>query len=422
MFKKTLSTLAVLSAMSLTVACSDDDDYTYTSARTSTQTDTEVEAITTDTVKANYVAMAYAAYSDSLTTAQALQEAVDAFIAAPTEDNLTAAKAAYKVARAPYQESEIMRWDSNITVGKDLTTDGGVASVDEWEGQVNAWPLDENHIVSIIEGSAQIDTALLLDQNGANDNEANVTTGVHAIEFMLWGEDTHGTDAGAGERAAVEFDVNNCADALCDRRAQYLKVATDLLVDDLVLMQAEWSADAVTTEGTLAYNFTESELALDYILGSIHAMATDELAGARMNSGLTLGDPEEEHDCFSDLSHVAIYHNFQGVKNAFYGNYGEIDGPGIGDLIREADETTYSDIDEALTSIETHMAQILAFGEDETNPVKFDQIIGQASTDAERQVAEAAVAELIGLDAKLKAATEVLSLNPIDTTGGGDGD
>lgn len=381
-----------------------------------------VEEVTTETVKANYVAMAYAAYTDSLTTAVELKTAVDAFIALPSEATLDAAKAAYKEARKPYQESEIMRWDTSITIDKGLDSEGGLASVDEWEGQVNAWPLDENHIDSIINGDETINTELLLAQNGANDNEANVTTGVHAIEYMLWGADTHGTEAGAGERPASEFDVANCFDMYCERRVQYLQTATDLLVDDLTAMQAEWSESAATTEGTLAHNFLNSELALDYIIGSIHAMATDELAGARMNSGLLTGDVEEEHDCFSDLSHIAIYHNFQGVKNAFYGNYGEIEGPGLGDLIKDLDETTYKDIDEALTSIETHMAAILEFGEREENPVKFDQIIGQLSTDTERNVAEQAVNELFLLDEKIRTAVEVLSLNPIDTSGGGDSD
>jgi len=378
--------------------------------------------ITAEQVKSNYVAMAYAAYSDSLTTAKALQTAVDAFIASPMEENLAAAKAAYKEARIPYQQSEIMRWDTSITLESNLDQNGGPTSVDEWEGQVNAWPLDENHIDSIIAGEEVINQELLLAQNGANDNEANVTTGVHAIEYMLWGADTHGTEAGAGERPAIDFNVDGCLDTLCQRRLDYLKTATDLLVDDLTAMQAEWSEQAATTAGTLAYNFLQSENSLDYIIGSIHAMATDELAGARMNSGLTLGDPEEEHDCFSDLSHVAIYYNYQGVKNAFYGSYGTIDGAGIGDLIKQADETTYTDLHVAFESIEQHMKAILDAGERDENPVKFDQIIGQASTDTERQIAETAVEELIELDQKIKAAVQVLSLNPIDTSGGGDGD
>lgn len=411
MFNQKVSLIATSIVMGLVAGCG-----------SSSNSSNSAQEVTIEDVKANYVSMAYAAYSDSLTTAQDLKTAVDTFIADPSETNLTAAKAAYKEARVPYQQSEILRFDSSITLSANLAADGGLSSVDDWEGQVNAWPLDESHIDSLISGTDAIDMALLLAQNGSNDNEANVTTGVHAIEYMLWGADNNGTDAGAGERPASDFDVTGCFDTFCERRVDYLEAATDLLVTDLTTMQAEWTETASTTEGSLAYNFLNSDLALDYIIGSIHAMATDELAGARMNSGLLLGDPEEEHDCFSDLSHVAIYNNFQGVKNAFYGSYGDIDGAAIGDLIMQADATTYNNIDAALTSIEGHMSQILEFGEREVNPIKYDQIIGQGSSDTERAVAEIAVDELIALDQEIKAAVQVLSLNTIDTSGGGDSD
>lgn len=403
------------SAIALITACNSSDYSEEGSVATGTQAQIKQEQI-----KQNYVAMAYAAYSDSLTTAQTLQTAVNTFISTPTEVNLDAAKAAYKDARIPYQQAEIMRWDSSITLSQDLSADGGLASVDEWEGQVNAWPLDESHIDSLIQGSATINTELLLAQNGANDSEANVTTGVHAVEYLLWGRDTHGTSAGAGERPASDYDVVGCLDTYCQRRAQYLSTVTNLLVTDLTNMKAEWSVSAATTAGSLAYNFLNSEFALDYIIGSIHAMATDELAGARMNSGLFLGDPEEEHDCFSDLSHVAIYYNFQGVKNAFYGNYGTIVGVGIGDLIKDLDADTYNEIDNALVSIEGHMSNILAFGERTENTIRFDQIIGQSSSSTERMIAESAVTELIALDVKFRTAAQLLSLDPIDIGGGGD--
>ncbi len=385
--------------------------------------------VSTDDIKANYVAMAYAAYSDSLTTAEALQDAVDAFITTPSEDNLDTAKAAYKAARAPYQQSEIMRFDTVITINQDLDADGGPASVDDWEGQVNAWPLDENHIVSIIEGSETIDQALLIAQNGADDNEANVATGVHAIEFMLWGEDTNGTAAGAGERPASDFaNDGTCADAFCSRRANYLEAATDLLVADLTVMAAEWSPTASATAGTLSNNFLASDLALDYMLGSIISMATDELASARMGSGLELGDPEEEHDCFSDFSHVAIYYNFQGVRNAFYGTYigvnindnSVVSGVSLADLIVSRDNALFTEIDAALDAIEVDMLAIFNAGERTTEPVRFDQIIGQDANGTERQIAEAAIDALIALDGPLSDAQELLSLQEINVGGSGD--
>lgn len=407
--------MTCLTAAVLITACSDDDDNN--------------NLVTESQVKANYVDMAEAVYTDSLTTAEALQTAITAFLADPTEANLTSAKAAYKSARVPYQQSEIMRFDTDVTNASG-TGDEGIASVDDWEGQVNAWPLDEALIdyttegagSSIIAGTDAITTALLIGLNGSDSNEANVATGVHAIEFLLWGQDTNGTNAGEGTRPATDYDIDNCTNGNCDRRRTYLQVVTQLLVDDLTAMVAEWTADAEQTQGTLAYNFINNNLGLDYIVGAMRAMATDELASARMSTALELGDPEEEHDCFSDLSHVAIFNNFQGVRNAFEGNYGTISGASLGDLLRQKDTATYNVIIEALDSIEANMQIVFDAGERTNNTVRFDQIIGQTATDTERAAAEAAINELIALTSIFEDVEELLSLQELNLGGGGDGD
>lgn len=404
-----MSSLAIISSAVLITACGDGD---------------RANTVTEQQVKEQYIKIASAAYTDSLSTAVELQTAVNIFTTSPTEANLNAARNAYKSARVPYQQSEIMRFDSAITVGKNLNTDGGPASVDDWEGQVNAWPLDENHIVSLIEGNDVINTQLLLAQNGVNDQGEekgdNVTTGIHAIEFLLWDEDTNGTNPGAGNRQAIAFDTTNCPDDFCQRRIDYLTTATDLYVADLTEMNAEWTSTAIDTSGTLAYNFINSDDAVDYILNAMLVMATDELASARIGTGLFTGDTEEEHDCFSDLSHLAIYYNFQGVKNAFYGDYWEVEGPGIGDLIKQKDEETYQRIDTALVSIEAKMFEIFELGERETNPIRFDQIIGQPVDGVERVLAQSASNELIALDTEFTLVRELLSLEEINTGGSGD--
>ena len=81
---------------------------------------------------ATYADIAEAGYEDSLATARRLGEAVDALIATPSAEALQAARAAWLAARVPYQQTEAFRF--------------GNAIVDEWEGKVNAWPLDEGLI------------------------------------------------------------------------------------------------------------------------------------------------------------------------------------------------------------------------------------------------------------------------------------
>ena len=61
-----------------------------------------------------------------------LDQAVDALITKPSADTLNAARAAWKAARPPYQQTEVYRFGNPI--------------VDDWEGRVNSWPLDEGLI------------------------------------------------------------------------------------------------------------------------------------------------------------------------------------------------------------------------------------------------------------------------------------
>ncbi len=90
------------------------------------------DAADTDKVLDIYADIAHAMYEDSLITAETLKSTVDALVAKPTHANLVRARAAWLAARVPYQQTEGYRF--------------GNAIVDDWEGKVNAWPLDEGLI------------------------------------------------------------------------------------------------------------------------------------------------------------------------------------------------------------------------------------------------------------------------------------
>ena len=206
-----------------------------------------------------YADIAAAAYGDSLSTAKTLQTAVNALIAQPSDATLAAAKTAWLAARVPYQQTEVFRF--------------GNAIVDDWEGRVNAWPLDEGLIdyvapdtvtndenalaalnvvatpvftLSGVEIDASAITPELISGtlHEADGIEANVASGYHAIEFLLWGQDLNGTAKGAGARPFTDYAQGAaCTGGNCDRRAAYLRAATDLLVTDLEEMAAAWAKD-----------------------------------------------------------------------------------------------------------------------------------------------------------------------------------
>ena len=177
----------------------------------------------TDAILETYADIALAGYEDSLTTAKALDAAIDALIANPTEETLTAARDAWKAARIPYQQTEAFRFGNPI--------------VDEWEGRVNAWPLDEG-LIDYVDASygtesdenglytanvianpkltidgAEVDATEITPEflqdtlQEAGGIEANVATGYHAIEFLLWGQDLNGTGPGAGDRPATDYST-----------------------------------------------------------------------------------------------------------------------------------------------------------------------------------------------------------------------
>ncbi|MEJ6404819.1 imelysin family protein [Yoonia sp. 2307UL14-13] len=315
----------------------------------------------------NYANIAAAKYADSLTTAQELQTAVNALVAAPSAENLQAAKDAWLAARVPYQQTEVYRF--------------GNAIVDDWEGKVNAWPLDEGLIDYVdtsyggatdenssavlnvianptftlsgteIDASA-ITTALLEDTlHEADGVEANVATGYHAIEFLLWGQDLNGHGDGAGNRPWTDYASGDaCTNGNCDRRAEYLVAATDLLVADLEWITAQWAEGGDARAELMA----DEDAGISAMLTGMGSLSYGETAGERMRLGLMLNDPEEEHSCFADNTHNDHFFNGVGVQNVYMGEYVRIDGtvvsgPSLSNMVAETDADLDAEMKAKLT-------------------------------------------------------------------------
>lgn len=315
----------------------------------------QAEAPSYAAVLDTYGDIAEAAYGDSLETAKALDAAVDALIADPSPEALQAAKEAWLRARVPYQQTEVYRF--------------GNAIVDDWEGKVNAWPLDEGLIdyvgdayggpsdenelavLNVIANpsfelsgeqidASRITPAMLSDVlHEADGIEANVATGYHAIEFLLWGQDTNGHEPGAGARRWTDFAKGDaCTGGNCDRRGEYLGAATELLVSDLDWMHTQWK-EGGAARAALAANEGAGIVA---ILTGMGSLSYGEQAGERMRLGLMLNDPEEEHDCFSDNTHNSHYYDGLGIQNVYLGQYVGVDGtitegPSLSQLVAATD-------------------------------------------------------------------------------------
>ncbi len=349
-------------------------------------------------VLGTYADIAQAKYEDSLAAARTLSDAVAALVASPSPETLAAAQAAWIAARVPYQQTEVYRF--------------GNAIVDDWEGKVNAWPLDEglidyvdasyggptdsNELAALnviahpqitIAGQAVDASAITPDLiaetlNEADGVETNVARGYHAIEFLLWGQDLNGTGPGAGNRPYTDYVQGaGCTGGNCDRRADYLSAATTLLVDDLEFMAAQWAEGGDARAAVVA----DERAGLVAMLTGMGSLSYGEQAGERMRLGLMLNDPEEEHDCFSDNTHNSHFYDGLGVQNVYLGRYvhpdgSVVEGPSLAGLVAAADPALDAEMRARLEATMTALGAIVTAAE---GGFAYDMMLAQGNPQGE---------------------------------------
>ncbi len=323
----------------------------------SNNTKSQKQVAKSDSIVQTYADIALHNYADALADAKDLQKAVNAFAADPTQQHLEEAKAAWLLSRESYGKSEIFR----LSNGPIDAEEGWVAQTyGAPEGQINAWPLDENMIDYTIdadgektrgniidsagvftpggEGSSSVDvseiTVKAITALNENGGEANVASGYHAVEFLLWGQDqdyanfvvdsiTHGA-LQAGDRPLSDF----IDDKHAKRRLAYLKAATDKIVQDLELVKGAWEKEVSGQNGLYRQAFLgkgdnaiDTKQALAQVFSGMGVFMKSELANERIAVAVLTPSEEDEHSCFSDNTHRDIATNYQGFKNVLMGTY-----------------------------------------------------------------------------------------------------
>lgn len=310
-----------------------------------------------------YAQIVLATYEDTLSAARELDAAIDALLAHPSDETLQAARERWREARIPYGHSEAFRF-----YGGPIDGEGGP------EGEMNGWPLDENHIDAVaadrynaapglnIIGDAKafpdITPELLAEQNEAG-GEKNIASGYHAIEFLLWGQDLNNPPESAGQRPYTDFVPGTPAsqDDVATRRGRYLQAASTLLIRDLESLTAAWSEqkDAGATPNYRT-SFIKGDVytALKRMITGMAALAEVEMAGERMSVPLLSSDQEEEQSCFSDTTADDLRSNVAGIENVYFARYQrrdgtKISGPSLADLVKAADPRVATEVEERLS-------------------------------------------------------------------------
>ena len=383
--KKVMVSLSVVTAIALT-GC------------TPSQNGSEKQELTkANSVLDAYANIALANYSDALKDAKVLKVAIDEFAKKPTLENLNKAKVAWLLSRESYGQTEIFR----LANGPADAEEGWVADTyGALEGQINAWPLDENMIDYTIDAEGKKTSGNIIDTIGSfnpggeeskevdvtkitveaitdlneNGGDANVASGYHAIEFLLWGQDqdysnflkdgiTHGALT-PGLRPLKDFTTDKNA----SRRLAYLKAASEKLVADLEVITSAWEKDIDGTKGLYqaalkgqltgdnASKNIESADALKQIVAGMGVFVKSELANERIAVAVLTPSEEDEHSCFSDNTHRDIVNNYLGFKNILTATY---KGKKYGDSLLDAVDTeTKTRIQELMKSIEEKINNI----------------------------------------------------------------
>lgn len=400
--------------------------------------DVSSSEVTAKQVVSHYADLAHATYADALQAARDLDAAIASLLADPSAETLESARSAWLQARIPYQQSEAFRFGNPV--------------VDDWEGQLNAWPLDEGLIDYVAQdgyqhelgnagataniiaseqiniGGETIDVSeitpeLLASLNEIGGSEANVASGYHAIEFLLWGQDLNGYEAGAGQRPASDYAPgDSCTNGNCDRRGDYLAAASELLINDLEWMTNQWSAEADNNyrQELLA---EPAEEGVRRMLFGIGSLSLGELAGERMKVALEANSYEDEHDCFSDNTHNSHFYNGQGIHNVYSGEYQRLDGstfdgPSLADLLSQQNPELAATLTQQMDASMTALGALKSRAEADENPMAFDMMIAPGNDEGAALINDAIMA-LVNQTGSIEQAAGDLGVNSLapDTAG-----
>ncbi len=345
----------------------------------------------------SYSQLVYLNYKAAYDDAVKLQDAINAFLEKPNAETLATAREVWTTSRLSYGQTEAFRFYEGPI---DFVKEGKEGP----EGRLNAWPLNEAYI-DYVDGNANAGiindkSVEITEENIAGKNqqgdEADVSTGYHAIEFLLWGQDL--SAEGPGNRPASDY---NPGEGNNDRRRQYLTIVTNLLVKDLAFLVDSWKPD---TAGDYAAEFAaqDPQQGLSKILTSLATLSGFELASERMATALDSGDQEDEHSCFSDTTHNDFIYNIKGIVNVYNGTYGDYQGTSIGALLKEKSPELAEKISAKLKEVQEAAAQV-------PHPID-QQVLATEAGSAGRQALEKVVTSLQNLADLFKEAGKALGV------------
>ncbi len=326
-----------------------------------------------------YAQLAADTYGLALSDGQALKTAIAAFLANPSDDTLTRARDAWVNGRRTWELTEAFRfYDGPIDVAD--TEMGPLNRMDGWPVNPSAIDyVDDNPTAGIINNMKQALTRTTLLNQGRSGHGA--VTGWHAIEFLLWGQESN-VAGEPGDRPVTDYLPNQPNN---DRRRAYLKLAADMLVDDLHYLVESWDPKSHNSYAA-AFRLLNQREALGRIMNGVAQLAGQELAINQLAAALDAKDRARLTSRFSATSYQDFVFALRGVRNVWTGDFGDDARPGLSVLISRVDPALAQRIVHALNNAEESIALLQTPLERETLPAP--------PNSAARQEAERAIADL----------------------------
>lgn len=304
----------------------------------------------------NYADMAWESHFDAGGDADGLSEAITAFTENPGPQSFNFIQVQWGVARESWGFTEAF----NIPEGP----------MEESHRYINASNIDRSYVdfvssdlsaglVNDVDAYPNLTKMLLVDLHQI-DGPAKVTTGFHAIEFLLWGEDFD--EESDGKRRWTDFlDDGNGTAQNQDRRMAFLTFASELLIEDIKGVRDEWKPD----EGEYRSQFLgmDQNEQVRLALTGMYRLGED-MENRRLEMPLMQMDIHADDSPFSDLSNDDLYYGAHALQGIYRGRYDADliddqtpeDGPGLHDLVRSKsgmlDERFRGELSELVTAMD----------------------------------------------------------------------
>jgi putative iron-regulated protein len=216
--------------------------------------------------------------------------------------------------------------------------------------------------------------------------EHDVTTGYHAIEYLLWGD--------GGKRPYTEYDKGTAEN---NRRRAMLLATTTKLQSDLGQLAAQWSKANRKSYRTKFSKLPERE-ALGRMVNGMAILAGKELSDDRIEAPLAGNNPREEQSDFSNTTTADFVSGVEGLAMLWRGD-GKLRG--LSGLVKSRKPEIAAQVDAALANAEAKSKAL---------PNPWDAVFAKDTASPERKAADDFVMSLKALTEGLKLAGNALGV------------